>query len=127
MWCGAPERTAGGPARAGGTLLPVGPGSETPVRRCRSVRPWLGTGTDAPRRAGGRSRRGGFMNKKLYLLGAVLGTAPALLPVTCSPWAPGAQKREEGPRGGVSRRVERPLGGNGAEALPPPVVPAGRE
>lgn len=68
------------------------------------------------------------MNKKLYLLGAMLGTAPAVLPVTCSPWAPGSQKREEESRGGVSRRVERPLGGgNGAEALTPEGVPAGLE
>ena len=56
------------------------------------------------------------MNTKLYVLGAVLGTAPALLPVTCSSWAPPGQKREDEPRGGTSRPTERFIGGNGAEA-----------
>lgn len=58
------------------------------------------------------------MNTKLYVLGAVLGTVPALLPVTCSPWAPAGQKREDEPRGGASRRTERFIGGNEAGAPP---------
>ncbi len=67
------------------------------------------------------------MNTKLYVLGAVLGTAPALLPVACGSWEPSPPLREEEPRGGASRRMERPLGGNGAGVLPPTQVPAGLE
>ncbi len=67
------------------------------------------------------------MNTKLYVLGAVLGTAPALMPVTCLPWAPPAQKREEAPRGGVSRQAELPIGGNGIEAPPSTRGPSGLE
>ncbi|QRN99013.1 hypothetical protein JRI60_08295 [Archangium violaceum] len=67
------------------------------------------------------------MNTKLYVLGAVLGTAPALLPVACTPWEPSSPGREQEPRGGTSRRVERPSGGGGAGVLLPTQVPAGVE
>jgi len=67
------------------------------------------------------------MNTKWYVLGAVLGTAPALFPAACLPWSPPAQKREEGPRGGASRRMERPLGGEGLSAPPSASEPAGLE
>ncbi len=62
------------------------------------------------------------MNTKLYVLGAVLGTVP----VACSPWAPGGQKREDEPRGGASRRTERFIGGE-AGAPPSPQVAPGLE
>ncbi|PTL84205.1 hypothetical protein [Vitiosangium sp. GDMCC 1.1324] len=65
------------------------------------------------------------MNTKLYVLGAVLGTAPALLPVACTSWAPPSHKREEEPRGGASRQADHPIGGNGAEPLPPTQVAPG--
>jgi hypothetical protein len=61
------------------------------------------------------------MNRKLYVLGAVLGTVPALFPM-CSPWAPSGQKREEESRGGTSRRTERFIGGD--EAVVPPSTQA---
>jgi hypothetical protein len=61
------------------------------------------------------------------VLGAVLGTAPALLPVACLTWEPPAHKREEEPRGGASRQVSRPLGGTGLAAPPPASGPAGLE
>jgi hypothetical protein len=67
------------------------------------------------------------MNTKLYVLGAVLGTAPALLPVACLTWASPAHEHEEEPRGGASRQVNRPLGGNGVAAPPPVSGPAGLE
>ncbi|MFE8602325.1 hypothetical protein KYC5002_06560 [Archangium violaceum] len=58
------------------------------------------------------------MNRKLYVLSAVLGSLPALFPVTCSPWASSGQRRAEESRGGASRRTERFIGGN--EAVVPP-------
>jgi hypothetical protein len=67
------------------------------------------------------------MNRKLYVLGAVLGTVPVLLPVMCSPWAPPGQKREDEPRGGASRRTERFIGGNGAGTPPSTQVAPGLE
>jgi hypothetical protein len=60
------------------------------------------------------------MNTKLYVLGAVLGTVPALLPVTCSPWAPAGPKREDGSRSGGARSTERVIGGHGAGSPPSP-------
>src|SRR5687768_9666743 len=66
------------------------------------------------------------MRTKLCVLGAVLGTA-SVLPVMCEPAVP-SMKKEEQPRGGVSRQAGRPFKGNGAEVLSPaevPAVPAG--
>lgn len=67
------------------------------------------------------------MNTKLYVLGAVLGTVPALWPVSCSPWAPPGQKREDGTRSGASRRTERFIGDNEAVAPPSPQGASGLE
>ena len=73
----------------------------------------------------GVGRQGGFMRTKLCVLGVVLGTA-SVLPVVCGPSVPPAQQRkEEQPRGGVSRQVGPPFDGHEAEVLSPAEVPAG--
>ncbi|XXF77083.1 hypothetical protein P2318_29120 [Myxococcaceae bacterium GXIMD 01537] len=44
------------------------------------------------------------MRTKLYVLGAVLGAAPGLLPVVSTPWATSPQEARQESRGGSSRK-----------------------
>ncbi len=67
------------------------------------------------------------MRTKLYVLGAVLGTAPGLWVAGCVPATPPVQSREEERPGEVSRQVGRTSGSREVEALPPAPEPAGLE
>jgi hypothetical protein len=69
------------------------------------------------------------MRTKLYVWGAVLGTAPGLLPVIAALWALPAQPRKEEPREEPVRpEGPRPRGpASGAPGPVLPVVPAALE
>lgn len=71
------------------------------------------------------------MRTKLYVLGAVLGVAPGLLPVVSTLWGPPTQETRQDSRGASRKgrgagRVSspQPAGGSGGVAAPPDAVPA---
>jgi hypothetical protein len=71
------------------------------------------------------------MRTKLYVLGAVLGVAPGLLPVVSTLWVPPTQETRQEPRGssrkgrGPGRVNPAPAGDNGpgGVAAPPGAAP----
>ena len=73
------------------------------------------------------------MRTKLYVLGAVLGVAPGLLPVVSTLWVAPSQESRQDPRGssrkgrGAGRASPAPQGGNGLPgvAAPPSTTPGG--
>ncbi|MDY7227249.1 hypothetical protein [Hyalangium rubrum] len=71
------------------------------------------------------------MRTKLYVLGAVLGIAPGLLPVVSTLWGPPSQENRQDSRGasrkgrGAGRVSPAPAGNSGGVAAPPDLVPAG--
>ena len=73
------------------------------------------------------------MRTKLYVLGAVLGVAPGLLPVVSPLWGAPSQESRQDPRGssrkgrGAGRGGSAPQGGSGTPgvAAPPSSAPAG--
>ncbi len=73
------------------------------------------------------------MRTKLYVLGAVLGVAPGLLPVVSTLWGPPSQEAGQDSRGssrkgrGAGRASPAPAGNNrdnGGVAAPPSAAPA---
>jgi hypothetical protein len=71
------------------------------------------------------------MRTKLYVLGAVLGVAPGLLPVVSTLWVPPAQEARQDSRGssrkgrGGGRTSPAPAGNNnGGVAAPPGTSPS---
>jgi len=73
------------------------------------------------------------MRTKLYVLGAVLGVAPGLLPVVSTLWVPPSQEAGQDSRGssrkgrGAGRASPAPAGnnrGNGGVAAPGSAAPA---
>jgi hypothetical protein len=69
------------------------------------------------------------MRTKLYVLGAVLGVAPGLLPVVSALWALPTQEARQDARGasrkgrGVNRVSPAPVGEQGGVAVPPDMAP----